>query len=315
MEEMFREAIYKALSEGKSNFVIFPFGEQGKLFKRLLNHEFGIEEILIIDNGNHQQDDHIKTLHTANPLFLKNSTIFLVSDNFKIYLELRKQILQYVPKDNIVDAFEGDRKTLDMISGCLGGNTIKVLFNPILNLRKERSVKALGNNTGNLVFVEAVKEQVKYDYEDRLTREWTREMLGKKNVVSIMPASNFLQKDTRWCEDYIPILQDTDIRLTFVGLGAQANFDETPKDVVSKLTENQKSYFRLVSEHAVEIGVRGEFTAECLKEIGITNVEVIGCPSFYQYRGGYSKLAKASVDKILYTDYRSKRSIYVLENM
>ncbi len=136
------------------------------------------------------------------------------------------------------------------------------------------------------MFVEAVKEQVKYDYEARLTREWTREMLGKKNVVSIMPASNFLQKDTRWCEDYIPILQDTDIRLTFVGLGAQANFDETPKDVVSKLTENQKSYFRLVSEHAVEIGVRGEFTAECLKEIGITNVEVIGCPSFYQYRGG-----------------------------
>ena len=279
MEKIIRKAIHKVLLERKSKYVIFPFGEQGKLFKRILNNEFGIEEVLVIDNGNHDDDSHVKSFHEVDSKLLKECTVFLVSDNTQIYFELRTQILQFVPEENIVDVFGGDRRSIDMIKSFSVEKTMRVLFNPILNLKKESSVKALGGNTGNLVFVEAIKEQLDYDCEAVFTREWTRERLGKKNITSIMPASNFL-RPSAWGEDLMPVIQDTDIRFTFVGLGAQASFHETPKDVVDKLSEKQRKFFRLVSEHAIQIGVRGEFTAECLKELGITNVEIIGCTSF-----------------------------------
>lgn len=286
MEEIIRKAIHKALLEGKERFVIYPFGEQGKRLKSILNSEYGIQEALIIDNGRHCEEANVSSLAEAPLPLLRNSTLFLTSDNSEIYFELRNQILQYVPKENIVDIFDGDRNTLNMMQKFLAGKTTKIIFNPILNLRKERSVNALGGNTGNLVFVEAMKEQLNYDYEDALTRKWNKEHMGQRNIVSVMPASNFVQSNTVWYENLISVLQDTDIRFTLVGLGAQANFDETPKDVVNKLSDKQKRFFQLVSEHAVQIGVRGEFTAECLKEMGIKNVELIGCPSFYQYGGG-----------------------------
>lgn len=102
------------------------------------------------------------------------------------------------------------------------------------------------------------------------------------------------------------------MKFTMVGLGAQASFDETPKDIVSKLSNKQKYFFNLASEHARTIGVRGEFTAECLNEIGIKNVEVIGCPSFYQYSSGYPVLPAPTIDRILYNADLTKKKVYAL---
>ena len=173
-------------------------------------------------------------------------------------------------------------------------------------------MEELGNNTGNLVYIEAMREQLNYDIEAWLSEEWTRDKLGGRNITSIMPASNFVDSHTIWYEDFIPLLEKTNMRFTFAGLGAQAAFNETPRDVVAKLSDRQKYFFHLVSEHAAQIGVRGEFTAECLKEIGITNVEVIGCPSFYQYNEQYPVLEEPSLEKVLYTADRKRKEIYTL---
>ena len=102
------------------------------------------------------------------------------------------------------------------------------------------------------------------------------------------------------------------MQFTLVGLGAQASFDEMPKEVISRLSSKQKYFFKLASEHTVTIGVRGEFTAECLKEMGIHNVEVIGCPSFYQYSENYPELQQPTLDKVLYTAEQSKKRVYDL---
>ena len=42
----------------------------------------------------------------------------------------------------------------------------------------------------------------------------------------------------------------------------------------------------MAAERAVSLGVRGEFTAECLEVMGIKNYRIIGCPSFYKHMGG-----------------------------
>ena len=285
MEEKIRRAIQKAVSGGRRNYVIFPFGEQGRLFKRILNDEFGRQEALIIDSGKRDPESGVKRFEEVEPGFWEDCTLFIVSDHTEIYFELRSRALQYVPGKNVLDVLTNEWGTDDALQGILTRDRTRVFFNPVLRFHDENTVEALGNNTGNLVYVEALREQLDYHIEARLTREWVGDRLGRGSVVSVMPASNFVAEYAVWCESLLPILEQTDMRFTFVGLGAQAGFHETPRDVVAGLTEGQKRVFRAVGEHAAQIGVRGEFTAACMEEMGIGNVESSAAPPFTSTRG------------------------------
>jgi hypothetical protein len=185
----------------------------------------------------------------------------------------------------------------------------KVLFSPINpHYSEERTMDAVGQNTGNIVFVEAFKEQMSFDSIDVLDNLWVSENKDRKNVCGIMPASNFLSPETKWIVNLIPFIEAIDMRFTFVGLGAQAKLSETPHDVVDKLSKEQNYFYKLISERAVSIGVRGEFTAECLNLMNIKNVEVIGCPSIYKYKE-FPQLPIISTEKILYTKtYRNDKT-------
>lgn len=110
------------------------------------------------------------------------------------------------------------------------------------------SIEEVGGNTGNLVFIQAIKESIAFDEEAYLSSQWTRENKGKADIVSIMPASNFLSENAKWTENYIPILEQTDMKFTFVGLGVQASLQETPKTIIDKLSERQKYLYKLVRE-------------------------------------------------------------------
>lgn len=308
-----RNAINKALNDGKKKFVIYPFGEQGRIFKEILNNEFGIQEEFIIDNNINFTTERIYRLKELTPKMLESYTIFLVSDNLDIYFQLRSQISKVVQNKNIIDVLLGDINTFNFIKDkAQTKKNIKVIFNQLLRYEGGKSFNTIGKNTGNFVYMEAAKEQLHYDIEVRMTQEWTKEKMGKSNVSAIMPASNFINSETVWYEDLIPILENSDMQFTLVGLGAQASFDETPKEVISKLSDKQKYFFQLAGEHTNTIGVRGEFTAECLNKMEINNVEVIGCPSFFQYAKKYPKLQLPKLDKVLYTADSSKRKIYTL---
>ena len=325
MNETMRDAIRDALKEGKSSFIIYPFGKQGKIFKNILNRDFGINELAVMDNYCLSDECNVIKTEDVQKYLDENCIIFLVSDNYSIYFELRREILKYVSAERIVDVlspkhFFQNWSYINVLDSLERKEKVKVVFNPVMQTvmhygidewkTNDEKMSAVGKNTGNLVYSETIKEHLNYDLETVLTSDWTKERLGQRNVFSIMPASNFLAPYATWIEYLIPILECTDMHFTLVGLGAQAALDETPKDVVSKLSEKQKYFFKLVSERAVTIGVRGEFTAECLGVLGIHNVEVIGCPSYYQYEGNYPILPNPKLDKVLYTAQNGKDKIY-----
>lgn len=160
------------------------------------------------------------------------------------------------------------------------------------NLDKGISEKMLyaGGNTGNLVFTESVKKQVQYEKEIWLN---PTALKGVENPAVIIPSANFIREsDTEMVSNLIRFLENTDCPVTAAGLGAQAEEGVTPAELVEKLTETHIRAFKMLSERAVSIGVRGEYTAECLNQMGIHNVRIIGCPSFYFRRGSQSHRLK-----------------------
>lgn len=143
--------------------------------------------------------------------------------------------------------------------------------------------RRVGGNPGNLVFYEATKEQIKY----------TRIIDVRESAVNdasiIVPSSNFIRhvKNDPFFQRFIDFMDKSTCPITFSGLGAQGTpVFNTPKKLIKVLNSVQIRFFKMISERAVSLGVRGEFTAECLELMGIYNYKIIGCPSLFKYLDG-----------------------------
>lgn len=137
----------------------------------------------------------------------------------------------------------------------------------------EQLFKECGLNTGNLAFWYAMSRHVE---GDKTYLGWgvSPDYL-KQNFDAIMfPAANQLNPD--WDMGILAdLFEKADLPVIICGLGVQA------KDVSQKVQfkEGSKRFMKVLSERAAIIGVRGEFTAEVMVANGISNVEIIGCPS------------------------------------
>ncbi|MDD5935993.1 MAG: polysaccharide pyruvyl transferase family protein [Clostridiales bacterium] len=180
-----------------------------------------------------------------------------------------------------------------------------VLINPIMAGSRKlghgitQKLNDYGSNTGNMLFVEAMKEQLNY------VRELSP---GPQRGTSldfcnmVIPSSNFIIRgDTLFIERLQQLLDTTKGLVTMAGLGAQSNAkDDTPKRLVADLKPYKIKFFKDLSERAVSLGVRGEFTAACLEKMGIYNYRIIGCPSAYHQFDGVFRVNEPSAGKCLF---------------
>lgn len=97
--------ISNEVARGRKNFILYPFGEMGKLTKKILNDYFKISEYLIIDNGIAREKE-VFPLKYLNSIDLSDKYILITSSNESIYSEIRKNICKYVPQEQIIDLFE-----------------------------------------------------------------------------------------------------------------------------------------------------------------------------------------------------------------
>ncbi|WP_372619137.1 polysaccharide pyruvyl transferase family protein [Falsiroseomonas sp.] len=131
----------------------------------------------------------------------------------------------------------------------------------------------VGHNTGNLAFQHAVwslleEEKIPFgfDFDPAVVKERAR--------LVCVPAANFLYSgfDLGGLADR---LAATELPLMVLGLGAQAM-----KDIAEvKLQPGTERLLRLFAERCACIAVRGRHTAAVLERHGVTNFEVLGCPS------------------------------------
>lgn len=141
-------------------------------------------------------------------------------------------------------------------------------------------VAALGENTGNVFFLEAVLRHLGAAHcafwSDVAGRP--REEIRERCQAVVFPASNFVaNRPLPWLEsNWRATMEELDLPVYFIGLGSQ--IDGRPA-----LAESTKEFYRFVADRCTSIGVRGEHTAAILDDIGVSNVRVIGCPTaFYR---------------------------------
>ncbi len=92
------------IDKGERKFIIYPFGDRGRLVKRILNYEYGIKEHLLLDNRKIVDGlTRILMMKDLKPEDIEGAILLLASDSPAFYSEIRKCSLEYFSLDRIVD--------------------------------------------------------------------------------------------------------------------------------------------------------------------------------------------------------------------
>lgn len=139
----------------------------------------------------------------------------------------------------------------------------------------ENLMAAAGNNTGNLLFTNAVWEQIEGP-KARIGFTFDPETINKKMRALVIPAANWFgaHVDLGGVADLVERL---DIPVVMIGLGVQ---DDAFSGEVH-VPEGTLRLVRAASERSGSISVRGEYSRQILEKYNIRNVTVTGCPSLY----------------------------------
>ena len=157
-------------------------------------------------------------------------------------------------------------------------NTVSPLISRDEICSCEEMLMRCGRNTGNVCFTDAMLSQITF-YEEI---DCCNIAEYKEKAVFVLPASNWVNSDGWALHKVFLPLENSDVQLVVAGLGIQGDINESASDIANRLSKNTITALKILSEHSVSIGVRGEITATVLEKLGIYNCRVIGCPSFYE---------------------------------
>lgn len=139
--------------------------------------------------------------------------------------------------------------------------------------------KTTGINTGDVLVYDAMLKALSYDALKNIQfseiadqRVWPADA----PAATVIRGSNYLA-ETVDLAPALPLLKKLPAPIVGIGIGAQAasykKLDLTPGTIEA---------WRVIASKCKSIGVRGAYSAEVFNDIGIKNVRVIGCPSFYR---------------------------------
>ena len=134
----------------------------------------------------------------------------------------------------------------------------------------------VGNNTGNLVFIRALKNI----FGPRVFPLWDIDSGAFRDDPEV---SHYITTELIWLTEnttyphvWKMLSGIGDKPLVPISVGVHSRTDSTK----IRLHPDTVKLLRTISERAV-LGVRGEYSAAVLERLGILNLEIIGCPSLY----------------------------------
>lgn len=158
------------------------------------------------------------------------------------------------------------------------------------NLKGKEALDASGNNFGNMLFTNAAYKQI--TNAQHIGFNWDPARVREQFSSIFIPAANWIntKQDWGWLAD---LIEETDLPCAVVGLGSQLNSLED----VKAIPLGTKKLLSVIAERSSAIGVRGDFTAQVVNDCGVSNIEVLGCPSIFTF-GKVPELRKIVPEEI-----------------
>src|SRR3954462_13349221 len=148
-----------------------------------------------------------------------------------------------------------------------------------------------GSNVGNMLFQQAVLKTLtlpgnELECNGYYVRPADVDRINASCDALVLPFANQFRTDQR---DNLAQLADAIDRLRVpvivVGIGCQLDLDHDYSNL-DPINDEVKRFVAAVLDRSASIGVRGEWTAEYLRNLGFRDVDVIGCPSMYLHGAG-----------------------------
>jgi len=136
-----------------------------------------------------------------------------------------------------------------------------------------------GINTGDVLVYDAMLKALNYDQIENFQfvhagdeRLWPND----DHDIAVVRGSNYLT-ETVDIGNVVPLLKKLKGPIVPIGVGAQA-----AKYKKLEMPKGSVEAWKVIADKCETIGVRGVYSAEVFNDIGIKNIRIIGCPSFYR---------------------------------
>lgn len=161
----------------------------------------------------------------------------------------------------------------------LFGPSNKLNDNGIINrysMDTSEVMRLSGANLGNLAFKFGARKLLSEDLDIEFLTYNSNTDYVKKNIdLLILPEANLINSSVNYSQP-ADFIESVNKPCLLLGLGAQAT--DISSDI--NVPEGTIRYLKAVSKRTNNILVRGEFTKEKLKTLGVDNAISMGCPSF-----------------------------------
>ena len=127
---------------------------------------------------------------------------------------------------------------------------------------------------------------------------------------AFLRGSNFIHENMQW-ERAPEVLGQLRIPVHAIGVGAQA---ERQRHI--NLSDASIQVWKAIAARSASIGVRGQFTADTLRGIGIDNVDIVGCPSLFRKRERNLRLllkAPNEIKRVAFSLRRETSNVYAVD--
>lgn len=153
-------------------------------------------------------------------------------------------------------------------------------------------------NVGNLLFQHAFIRSIHsadtnvITVQDQVMPDETIDKINKNIDAVYLPFANAFRPTFRGgLHNWIQMIDKIKVPVVVVGIGAQCETDNAMLELAA-INDDVRLFCNKILSRSQSIGVRGEFTANYLNDLGIKNVDIVGCPSMF-YHGKH--LPKASL--------------------
>ncbi|MFI7521369.1 polysaccharide pyruvyl transferase family protein [Micromonospora globbae] len=144
----------------------------------------------------------------------------------------------------------------------------------------------IGENSGNLVFSHAAHKLLRTSTAEITSTEFRVDLrdadrINEQYDVYVIPLANaFRRSYAHRVATMARLIERLKIPVVVLGVGVQTNI-HGDREYLRPIDDVVKRFVKAVLDRSHTIGVRGEITADYLRTLGFSAVDVIGCPSMF----------------------------------